>query len=308
MKRILITGITGFIGSNLARHLLSDCEIYGLVRLPLNTTYVSDLQDRVKLLPYDGSYESVASAVHEAQPDLVYHFAAYYTKEHSPEEIPKLIRSNLVLGAYLLEAMSAQRVRNFIFASTAIAYSGNTCCPPNLYAATKRAFSELLTYYTGAGLLRAVTLLISDTYGPGDQRPKILNLVKRAAQNGEKISLSSGIQIYDVVHIDDVVRAFRMAGEQLSENSQWKNEMFQITAEKPLTLRKTIELMLQVNRLTLDVEWGKLPAPSQEEKENIYPTLPGWSLQIPLETGLLQLQKSDRTRSVLNGSFGSSFL
>ena len=291
MKRVLITGMTGFIGSNLARHLLKDCEVYGLVRFPLNTSYISDIQDKVKLLPYDGSYGSIASAINEARPELVYHLAAYYTKAHSPEETPKLIQSNLVLGAYLLESMSDYGIKNLIYASTTIAYSDGIYRPPNLYAATKRAFSELLGYYTSAGLLRTVTLLLSDTYGPGDLRPKILNLAKYAAQNGEKIALSAGKQPYDVVHIDDVVCAFQMAGEQLAENEHWNNETFQVFSKRPLTLRKTIELMLQVNQLTLDAEWGKLSGPNQNEgkRENFCPPLPGWQAQIPLEKGLAQL-------------------
>ena len=57
--RVLITGISGYIGSNLARNLLPDCEVYGLIREPLNTTYIEDIQDQIYMLPYDGSYESI---------------------------------------------------------------------------------------------------------------------------------------------------------------------------------------------------------------------------------------------------------
>ena len=48
--RVLFTGITGYIGSNLARNLLSDCEVYGLIREPLNTTYIGDIQDQIHML------------------------------------------------------------------------------------------------------------------------------------------------------------------------------------------------------------------------------------------------------------------
>ena len=151
-----------------------------------------------------------------------------------------------------------------------------------------------MAYYTDSGLLRAVTLVIPDTYGPGDQRPKILNLIKWAAQVGERMALSDGGQDYDVVYISDVIRAFRRAGELLQQTHAWKNETFQIAATEPLTLRQTVELMLQVNSLYLDAGWGERPQTEREIRRavRLYPRVPGWEPQIPLEKGLQLLGKT----------------
>ena len=289
MNRVFITGITGYIGSNLARALLPDCEVYGLVREPLNTAYIADIQDRISLLSCDGTLESISSALKESRPDVVYHLAAYYTGGHGPEQTPKLAGSNITLGAYLLEAMAGGGCSALVCASTIMAhYQGEVYRPLNLYAATKRAFSDLLAYYTDAGLLRAVTLVLSDTYGPGDRRPKILNLVKKAAQTGEKLALSDGGQDYDVVYIDDVVRAFRQAGEQLLERPEWRDERFQVASSNPLTLRQTVERMLAVNGLSLDAAWGRRPPADREIRRavRLFPALPGWKPEVMLEDGL----------------------
>ena len=289
MRRVLITGVTGYIGSNLARRLLPDCEVYGLVREPINLTYLGDIQTQIHLLPWDGTLESIASALNASRPEVVCHLAAYYTGAHGPEQTPELIESNVTFGAYLLEAMAACGYSALVCASTVMAhYQGEVYRPLNLYAATKRAFSDLLVYYTDAGLLRAVTLVLSDTYGPGDQRPKILNLVKKAAQTGEELPLSDGGQDYDVVYIDDVVSAFRQAGEQLLQTPAWKNETFQIAASRPLTLRQTVGKMLQVNGLSLCAAWGQRPQPERELRRavRVYPLLPGWAPLVSLESGL----------------------
>ena len=103
MKRVLITGITGYIGSHLAKALMAEYEVCGLVRTPLHTAYIAGFQDRLRLLPVDGTYESIHRAVQAAQPDLVYHLAAYYTGSHGPQDTPKLVESNVAFGAYLLE-------------------------------------------------------------------------------------------------------------------------------------------------------------------------------------------------------------
>lgn len=288
MRRVLITGITGYIGSHLARVLLPDWEVYGLVREPLRTEYIADIRDRLHLLTIDGSYPSVEAAVREVRPDLTYHLAAYYTGAHGPEAAPALISSNVTFGAYLLEAISACGCSALVYASTVMAhYGGGSYRPLNLYAATKQAFSDLLAYYIDAGLVRAVTLVLSDTYGPDDQRPKILNLIKQAAQAGTRIALSSGGQDYDVVHIDDVSSAFCLAGEGLLK-SKFCGEVFQVVPERPLTLRQTVEKLCWVNGWSLNADWGERPPAEREIRKAIrlYPPVPGWTPAVSLDEGL----------------------
>ena len=297
MKRVLITGITGYIGSHLAKALMAEYEVCGLVRTPLHTAYIAGFQDRLRLLPVDGTYESIHRAVQAAQPDLVYHLAAYYTGSHGPQDTPKLVESNVTFGAYLLEAMSACGVPALAYATTYMThYRGADYCPVNLYAATKQAFSALLAYYTDAGILRAAALVISDTYGPGDRRPKVLNVVKRAAETGERTAFSTGNFPYDVVYIDDIVSAFCIIGEQLLEGA-FRNEMFQAVPDSPLSVRETVEKMLQVNHLTLNAGWGERPAAEREMTELVrrYPTPPGWKPKVPLDVGLKKMYGASRS-------------
>ena len=297
MRRVLITGITGYIGSKLARELLTDCEVYGLVRKPLNLKYIADIVPNIQFVYYDGSYDSMSEALKLSQPDLVYHMAAYYTGSHGPEHIPKLLDSNITLGAHLLGAMAEHKISALVYASTIVAhYQGAEYRPLNLYAATKQAFSDLLAYYTDIGLVCAVSVVISDTYGPGDNRPKILNIIRQATKTGERVAFSSGEQVYDVIYIDDLVSAFRMAGEQLLRGV-YQNAVFQAVPESPLSLRETVEKLLQVNGLKLNAGWGERPAPEREirEKIRLYPTVPNWEPQISLEEGLRRMCEQDET-------------
>ena len=292
MKRVLITGITGYIGSHLARALLPDCEVYGLVREPLNTMYISDIADRLQLFPCDGRYESVERALQKVKPEIVYHLATYYTGTHGADVTPRMLAANITLGGYLLEAMCACGCKALVYASTVMThYQSEVYRPLNLYAATKQALSDLIDYYTDTGLLQAVTLVLSDTYGPDDKRPKILNLIKKVALSGEHIALSDGEQDYDVVHIDDVVRAFQIAGTRALSMEQG-NETYQVFAEQPLTLRATVETMLRVNNLKLDAGWGERLRLEREMRKviRIYPALPGWRQEVPLELGLNWVQ------------------
>lgn len=291
MKRVLITGVTGYIGSRLARGLLPEYEVFGVAREPLRTDYIADIRDGLRLRFFDGGYQSMESILREVRPDLVYHLAAYYTGAHGARETPALIASNVVMGACLLEAMAACGSSRLVYASTVMEhYGGAEYRPLNLYAATKRAFSDLLAYYADIGAIHAVTLVLSDTYGPGDRRPKVLNLIADAVRRGEPIALSDGRQAYDAVYIDDVVRAFRMAGERLLEGAA-ANQAFQVASANPLSLRETVERMLQVNGLSLNALWGGRPAPEREIRQavRVLPALPGWEPRVSLDDGLKRL-------------------
>lgn len=295
MSRVLITGITGYIGSHLARTLLPGQEVWGLVREPLRTEYIADVQDQIRLVTVDSSYASIEAALQEVRPNLVYHLAAYYTGAHGAEATPALLASNITFGGYLLEAMSTCGCSKLVFANTIMShYGGKVYRPLNLYAATKRAFSDLMAYYTDTGLLRAATVVLSDTYGPGDRRSKVLNLIRQSILEGTPLALTSGRQVYDTVYIDDVVCGFIQAAAAL-EYSDTAHSIFQLSEEMPRSLRETVELMLEVNDLSFQPNWGGRTDPDYmpERPLHIFPGPPGWRPCVSLEDGLRRFWNSD---------------
>lgn len=286
--RILITGITGYIGSNLARKLLHKHEIFGIVRQPINTTYIRDIQHKLVLLTYSGDGQELLEKIQMCKPDLVYHLATYYTGGHTIEHIENMIESNIAFGARLLECMSSSNCKNLIYTATVMEnYRNEEYCPLNLYAATKRAFEDLMVYYADAGFLRYGKVVLSDTYGPDDKRPKIMNLVRNAELTQSPLDLSDGSQDYAIIHIDDVVNALDIAGQQLCLG-QWQNCTYQLYPKEILSLRDTIEMMVRLQNLNVELNWGKLEKPIRfiQDSVKIYPTVPNWKSEISLQEGL----------------------
>ncbi|MBR2895810.1 MAG: NAD(P)-dependent oxidoreductase [Oscillospiraceae bacterium] len=288
-QRVLITGITGYIGSHLARRLANTYEVFGLVRQPVRIEYLRKIEQNVTLLSCDGSYESIERALRSSEAELVFHLAAHYTGGHGAVETPILIESNITFGGYLLEAMANCGCKNLIYTTSVMEhYQGKAYHPVNLYAATKRAFFDLLTYYANIDLIHYGGLVLSDTYGPEDHRPKILNLIYKAAKEKRKMNLSAGTQDYDLVHIDDVVDAFVMAGEQLIAG-QWRNQVYQVCSADPLTLKETVCLMDEIiGGIQEAVVWGVVPPSPQmmDKAVRVASPLPGWRQKIDLRTGL----------------------
>lgn len=289
MRKVLITGITGYIGSRLAWALADHCAVYGLMRQPLNETYLArELREKLTLLPYDGQGESVLAALDASRPDVVYHLATHYTTAHDMRTIPRLLESNVSLGAYLLETMGMVHCRRLVYATTVTTRrTGGKYQPLTLYAATKRAFSDLVEYYTGTGAMSAAAVALSDTYGPGDQRPKVLNLVRQSILQETPLDLTSGRQIYDAVYIDDVVQGFICAADALDCGVD-AHQFFQLSSFIPRSLRETVELMLEVNGLSLHANWGGRPDPDHMSgcPMRVFPPPPEWRPHVTLEEGL----------------------
>ena len=155
---------------------------------------------------------SLLEAVSVCRPDVVVHLASLFLAQHNQNQVQALIDSNISFGALMLEAMIANSVFAFINTSSVwLHYNNEDYNPANLYASTKKAFSDVLRYYTEATPLKAITLELPDTYGPNDPRRKIVSILVESIQKREHISLTAGEQFLDLVHVDDIVDAFRLA-------------------------------------------------------------------------------------------------
>lgn len=298
MSRILLTGATGYIGAQLARYLLPHHEVFALARAPLQTRYLSDCQDKLKWYIYDGSCASVSRAIGGCRPDLVYHLAACYTSARGEQVVSELLQSNVVLGGYLLEAMAQHGCSRLVYTSTVTEFGRDGSYRPlTLYAATKRAFSDLAEFYADCGLLRMITLIFADTYGPGDARPKVLNLLKEAVSAHKKLEFTSdGEQVYDAVYIDDVLEALRLSGERLLQCAGEAVQRYQVFAPEPLSLKETVAKFEQVNQVACDACWGKAETGERRERGpvRVYPPVPGWQAKTTLEQGLRYIWRSEQ--------------
>lgn len=292
--KVLITGISGYLGSRLAAALSDSAEVYGIVREPLKTTYLpKSLRDKLTLLVYDGGGESVLAALEQSRPEIVFHLAAHYTGAHDLATVSALTESNLHFGCCLLEAMSAVGCRRLVYAATSMAYRlGKGYLPLNLYAATKQAFSDLVSFYTDAGMIDAASVMLSDTYGPKDRRPKVLNLIRQAVLENKPIALTRGQQVFDLLYVDDVVNGLCCAAAA-TENPSASHQFFQLSSQAPLSLKETVEQMLQVNHLTLHADWGGRAEPERQisRQVKVCPPPPGWTQQISLQDGFKRFWK-----------------
>lgn len=277
-RSALITGATGFIGGKLAGRLLGDgWTVHGLVRESSTAPEHPGLQVR----RHDGTVEGLVQVVREAAPDVVFHLASLYLAEHRPEQVDDLIASNILLPAQLAEAMSAARATRLINTGTAWQHFGTAdYMPVNLYAATKQACEDLLRYYHDARGMSVLTLKLFDTFGPGDKRRKLVQILIDAARSGTTQEMSPGEQVIDLLHVDDVVDGFLVAADRLLSLDAPVMEDFLLSGTRH-SLRELVALVEQALSGKINVEFGRRPYRNREVMRPLEATperrLPGWA-------------------------------
>jgi len=200
-----------------------------------------------------------------------------------------LVASNILFGTQLLEAMDQSGACCLVNTGTAWQnYENQAYDPVNLYAATKQAFEDIARYYVQARGQRMVTLRLCDTYGPNDPRPKLFALLKRALATGEVLVMSPGEQLIDLVFIDDVVEAFRLAGERLLRDEAAAAEIHAVTSGSPITLKGLVARFAEAVGMPLSVCWGGRPYRPREvmAPPRLFGPLPGWQAKVSLAEGL----------------------
>lgn len=293
--KILLTGISGYIGSHLACKLKKEGhDVHGIIRQTLVDELTIKLLSGVKLHRYQN--DNLSEIIEIAQPDAVIHLASLYLATHTSDQVGDLIRSNIEFPSKLLEAMSYHGVKMFINTGTSWQnYNSSDYDPVNLYAASKQGFESILKFYTSASPLRALTLRLFDSYGPDDNRGKLISLFDKLSSEGQKLGMSPGEQIIKLVHIDDICDAFSVALLNLTAENCGYNEIFCVDTNESYKLIDLVALYERVNSCKLNIVWGEK---DYREREVMVPcdnlmNLPGWFAKISLKEGL-----NKKTRNV----------
>jgi dihydroflavonol-4-reductase len=214
---VLVTGVTGFTGGHLARHLLATGHrVRGLVRerswqsaRPLEAAGV---QCRVGDLTSRRSLEGVCDEI-----DVVYHVAATYREAGQPDAAYRVV--NVDGTRHLLEAAAAAGVRRFVHCSTGGVH-GHVENPPanedapfrpgDIYQETKLAAEELAREFGRSHPIEVTVVRPIGIYGPGDTR--FLKMFRGIARGRFPI-LGSGEVFYHLTYVEDLAEGFRLCGE-----------------------------------------------------------------------------------------------
>jgi nucleoside-diphosphate-sugar epimerase len=202
--KVLVTGATGFIGSHLVLRLLdAGHSVAILKRETSGLKRLDSVKDNLFIFSCD-TYSDICAGLRQFRPDVVAHLAVLYCNPHTPGTIAAMLASNITFGTCVLEAMAENKIRYFLNIGTRWQHIDNEeYKPSNLYTATKEAFKDILYYYENKGLEHK-TIELGDTFGEGDSRKRILDLLITSCRENKALDLTPGGQTLDLASVDDI--------------------------------------------------------------------------------------------------------
>lgn len=295
---ILVTGATGFIGRHLAARLVSDgYNVIGTYFrvLPRNAPEISG----VKYVQLDLNDESSLRNLFSTRNiDSVFHTAAAGVSTQD-EHLREIFSINTVGTGLLGNAALKAKVRSFIYLGSAFEYGSSNVPlteeslvkPVNLYGASKAAgWMVLDTLYRLQGL-PLMSIRVFTTYGPGEQKKKLVPYVIHNLLNHNPVLLTSGQQIRDYLFIDDLIEA---TIKVWSLNKP--GEIFNVggSQESAIQIRELVEQIVIMSGAPLnlcqfgDAQRTRHDPPYLVADVRKINNLTGWKANTPLEMGLHQ--------------------
>lgn len=301
--RVLVTGITGFVGSHLAELLLAEgVEVWGTARRRSPRENIAHLEDRLKLVEMDlRDSASVISALKEARPEWLFHLAAQSfvpTSWRAPEET---VQVNVLGQIHLLEGLRTLGLSpRFLVAGSSEEYGyvrpeetpiteDNPLRPLSPYGVSKVAQDLLgFQYFRSYGLPVIRTRAFNHE---GPRRGEVFvtsNFAKQFAlmkQGKAPPVLKTGNldAIRDFTDVRDIVRAYRLAIEKCEPG-----EVYNICSGRGYRIRDIVNILQEISGIAVTIyedpaRMRPSDVPMLVGNASRFRAVTGWTPTIPFE-------------------------
>lgn len=263
---VLITGITGFIGGNLARGLIkAGANVFGLVRNKSqnNLIAIEGFGSKITLV-YGDLCDSLLMEriLSENGITHIYHLAAQV--EVGVAYInPFLTFESNIRGTYcLLEAARkySNGIKSIVVASTDKAYGEYAIedmpyqedyplIPRYPYDVSKACADLIAQSYSKNYGLPIVVTRFCNIYGPGQLNFSALfpDSIRCALGHGSFIPRGDGTQLRDFIYVDDVVKLYLVISEALEKNPEkFSGEIYNAGTNNPISVKDALKLVFNI--------------------------------------------------------------
>ena len=263
MKKILITGATGFIGKNLLDYFLKKKYfILAILRKSKKNIKFSKkhkINKNFKSIIFSNS-ENLKKKLSNYKIDYVIHAATYYVKKHKSSDIKKIIESNILLPTMTVDIFCNKKIKKIInFETVWQHYNNKKDYAYNLYASSKQAFNKIYNYYKNQfPKTKFYNLLISDTFGKNDKRKKLIPIIIKNYNKKNSINIPKNLSI-NLINVKYIVKIV----ENII-NKDIKPDTYVIKDKKNIKVFDLINYLNQRLKKEIKINWTKSKAANEK--------------------------------------------
>lgn len=264
MKRVIITGATGFVGANLARRLLDDGHRVHLLVRPGHTAWRLDTI-RTDVAIYEVELDDtagLASVVAEIRPEWIFHLATHgaYSWQNDARRI---VTTNILGTINLVEACLRTGFEAFVNTGSSSEYGAKSHAPaedswlePNsVYAVAKASATLYCRHIARSAGVHMPTLRLYSVYGPYEEPNRLMPTLIIHGLRGVLPPLVNPDIARDYVYSVDVSEAFIRAA---TTPGQEPGAVYNVGSGQQTTLREVVDLARRELQIASEPDWGSM--------------------------------------------------
>jgi len=265
MKRIVLTGGSGFAGNNLARRLVRDGhEVHLLLRAGFQSWRLYDLENDVAKHEANlEDAEGLTRLLGAIRPDWVFHLAVYGAYP-GQSDFGNMLDTNLHGTVNLVTSALECGFEAFVNAGTSSEYGYKAVAPtettflePNShYAVSKAAATQYCAYIARHKNVPISTLRLYSAYGPFEEPSRFVPTLVLKGLEGQLPPLVDPATARDFIYIDDVVDAFLAAAEA---SRRACGQIYNVGTGRQTTIGQAVEVARGALHLTEKPVWNTMP-------------------------------------------------
>lgn len=262
MKKAIITGANGFVGTAICRELaLNGVEVIAVIRNESeNIEKIKDLPN-LRIVYCDLSeFKRLSEIVPDRDIDVMYHLAWVGSAGPLRGDAGTQI-NNIRYTCDTLGVCGEMNCHRFVFASSIMEYeiqavmaTDSTPGINTLYSSAKLSADYMVRTLAGNLKIDYIRAVISNIYGPGEMSPRLINTSLRKMLNGEHCAFSAGDQLYDFIYVTDAAKAFMAIGDK-----GIANRTYYIGSLEPRPLKEFLRIMRDQVNPKIILGLGELP-------------------------------------------------
>ncbi len=258
MKSVLITGASGFIGSNLINYLLtknSKLKIYCLYNL--NKPKLTKNNPKLSIIKCDLIKKNISNILPQ-EVDCIIHLAGIrqpYLKDTLANE---QVNKNFLMTSNILEYARLYKIKNFIFISSVYIYSGSKekkflesikLDPVDPLGYSKLLCESLINFYSKNYNLNAIIFRVSTAYGDNSSKTQFIpNIINKLKSTKSNIVINNLGAKRDFIFIDDVIEVLYLSLKKL-KNKKKGCDVYNLSTGVSINTKDVVKKLIKIMNL-----------------------------------------------------------